>query len=127
MMMVMVVDDEADIGLLFKQQFRKEIRRGDMQFHFALNGDEALEMLRGDLGADLVLILSDVNMPGMGGLDLLQAIKEARGDLPVFMITAYDDESTYNEAMARGANDYITKPIDFHALKEKIEAIRNSA
>lgn len=127
MMLVMVVDDEADIGLLFKQQFRKEIRRGDMRFHFALNGDEALEMLRGDIGADLVLILSDINMPGMGGLDLLEAIKGDRNDLPVFMITAYDDESTYNEAMARGANDYITKPIDFHALKVKIDAIRNSA
>ncbi len=127
MMLVMVVDDEADIGLLFKQQFRKEIRRGDMQFHFALNGDEALEMLRGDIGADLVLILSDINMPGMGGLDLLEAIKGDRNDLPVFMITAYDDESTYNEAMARGANDYITKPIDFRALKAKIDAIRNSA
>lgn len=127
MMLVMVVDDEADIGLLFRQQFRKEIRRGEIQFHFAQNGDEALEMLRGDMGADLVLILSDINMPGMGGLDLLEAIKGDRRDLPVFMITAYDDESTYNEAMARGANDYITKPIDFHALKAKIDAIRNSA
>lgn len=127
MMWVMVVDDEADIGLLFKQQFRKEIRRGEIQFHFAQNGDEALTMLRGEIGADLVLILSDINMPGMGGLDLLEAIKGDRSDLPVFMITAYDDESTYNEAMARGANDYITKPIDFHALKAKMDAIRNSA
>ncbi len=127
MMLVMVVDDEADIGLLFKQQFRKEIRRGEIQFHFALDGDEALKMLEGDLGTDLVLILSDINMPGMGGLDLLQAIKAVRDDLPVFMITAYDDKSTYNEAMARGANDYITKPIDFPALKEKMEAIRNRA
>ncbi len=127
MMLVMVVDDEADIQLLFKQQFRKEIRSGDVAFRFALSGDEALELLNGDLGTDLVLILSDINMPGMSGLDLLRAIKTARPELPVFMITAYDDKSTYDEAMENGAGDYIAKPIDFQALKQKMIAMRNNA
>jgi CheY-like chemotaxis protein len=127
MMLVLVVDDEADIQLLFKQQFRKEIRGGTIEFRFAFGGDEALALLGGDLGTDLVLILSDINMPGMSGLDLLRAIRIDRPDLPVFMITAYDDASTYDEAMESGANDYIAKPIDFQALKEKILAIRNSA
>tara|TARA_R110001592_G_scaffold79857_1_gene238488 strand:+ start:1304 stop:1687 length:384 start_codon:yes stop_codon:yes gene_type:complete len=127
MMLIMVVDDETDIQLLFEQQFRKEIRNDELKFHFAFSGDEALKTLQGELGTDLVLILSDVNMPDMSGLDLLRCIRQDRTDLPVFMITAYDDEGTYQEAMERGANDYIAKPIDFHALKQKIIAIRNSA
>ena len=127
MMLIMVVDDEADIQLLFKQQFRKEIRRGEMQFHFALSGNEALELLNGNLGTDLVLILSDINMPGMSGIDLLRRIKKTRPELPVFMITAYDDKATCDEAMESGAGDYIAKPIDFHLLKQKILAIRNNA
>ena len=126
MMLVMVVDDEADIELLFRQQFRKEIRSGEIDFRFALGADEALNILQGDLGTDLVLILSDINMPGMNGLDLLLAIKADRPDLPVFMLTAYDDAATYSQAVERGANDYITKPIDFPTLKEKMSALRKN-
>ena len=127
MMLVMVVDDEADIELLFRQQFRKEIKQGDIDFRFALGGDEAMEILHGDLGTDLVLILSDINMPGMNGLDLLSAIKVERPDLPVFMLTAYDDATTHDQAVDRGASDYITKPIDFPTLKAKMTALRNNA
>jgi len=127
MMHVMVVDDEADIQLLFQQHFRRELRGGELTFHFAFSGDEALRRAAGELGADLVLILSDINMPGMSGLELLRAIKGHRPDLPVFMITAYDDESTYREVMEIGADDYIAKPIDFQSLKQKMLAIRNRA
>lgn len=127
MMLVMVVDDEADIQVLFQQQFRKEIRSGEVAFHFAMDGAEALKLLHGDLGTNLVLILSDINMPGMSGLELLRAIRVDHPNLPVIMITAYDDESTYQEAMDSGANDYIAKPIEFHTLKQKMLAIRNSA
>ena len=127
MMLILVVDDEVDIQMLFKQQFRKEIRNGELGLHFAISGDEALTVLSGKLGTDLVLILSDINMPGMNGLELLRAIRADRPDLPVFMITAYDDRATYNEAMESGANEYISKPIDFSALKQKMLAIRNSA
>lgn len=127
MMHILVVDDEPDVQLLFKQQFRKEIRSQQLVFHFALDGDTALDLIRGDLGPDLVLILSDINMPGMSGIELLRHIRAARPNLPVFMITAYDDEATHAEAMENGANDYIGKPIDFSALKERILALRNSA
>lgn len=122
-MHIMVVDDEPDIQLLFEQRFRKEIRSGEMQFHFAFSGDEALNVLGSSEGTDLVLILSDINMPGMSGLDLLKEIRVQRPSLPVFMITAYDDREKYESAMASGANDYIAKPIDFSELKEKMRAL----
>jgi CheY-like chemotaxis protein len=115
---VLVVDDEPDTEALFKLAFRREIRQGKIDFHFAFNGTEALQYLS-DQEHHVVLILSDVNMPGMSGLDLLRRIRDLPSDLPVYMITAYGRE-TENEAMTTGANGFLTKPIDFDALKPQI-------
>jgi two-component system chemotaxis response regulator CheY len=122
-MLIMVVDDESDIQILFEQRFRKEIKSGEMAFRFAFSGDEALGILNGTDGTDLVLILSDINMPGMSGIDLLREIRVLRPELPVFMITAYGDQEKYESAMASGANDYIAKPIDFAELKAKMLSV----
>lgn len=126
-MLIMVVDDEPDIQMLFEQRFRKEIRGGELQFCFAFSGSEALAVLNSSAGTDLVLILSDINMPGMSGLELLLEIKGRRPGMPVFMITAYDDQEKYREAMDCGANDFLAKPLDFGELKEKILSLRNDA
>ncbi|MBL7649503.1 MAG: response regulator [Candidatus Hydrogenedentes bacterium] len=126
-MLIMVVDDEPDIQMLFEQRFRKEIRSGELQFRFAFSGSEALEVLNSSAGTDLVLILSDINMPGMSGLELLREIKGHRPGIPVFMITAYDDQEKYREAMDCGANDYLAKPLDFGELKEKILSVRKTS
>jgi len=123
-MLIMVVDDEPDIQMLFEQRFRKEIRSGELQFRFAFSGVEALEVLDSTDSTDLVLILSDINMPGMSGLELLREIKARRPGIPVYMITAYDDQEKYREAMDCGANDYLAKPLDFGELKEKILSAR---
>jgi YesN/AraC family two-component response regulator len=119
-MKVMVVDDEEDIQSLFKQKFRKEIKAGQIEFHFALSAETALEYLENDDEASIVLILSDINMPGMNGLELLKILKEKFAELKVFMITAYGDERNYQTAIAYGADDYITKPVNFDTLKNKI-------
>jgi len=119
-MKVMVVDDEEDIQSLFKQKFRKEIKAGQIEFHFALSAETALEYLENDDEASIVLILSDINMPGMNGLELLKILKEKFAELKVFMITAYGDERNYQTAIAYGADDYITKPVNFDVLKNKI-------
>jgi len=119
-MNVMVVDDEEDIQSLFKQKFRKEIKAGQIEFHFALSAETALEYLENDDEASIVLILSDINMPGMNGLELLKILKEKFTDLKVFMITAYGDERNYQTAIAYGSDDYITKPVNFDVLKNKI-------
>lgn len=121
-MKILVVDDERDIQPLFQQRFRKEIRKGEVEFVFAYSGEEALEKLNG-YKHEAVLILSDINMPGMSGLDLLGQIKEKHHEPPpvVMMITAYGDAENYNRAMELGADDFITKPVDFGALKEKIK------
>ena len=123
-MLIMVVDDEPDIQMLFEQRFRKEIRGGELQFRFAFSGVEALAVLDGADSADLVLILSDINMPGMSGLELLREIKARRPGISVYMITAYDDQEKYREAMDCGANDYLAKPLDFGELREKIFSAR---
>jgi two-component system chemotaxis response regulator CheY len=119
-MKVMVVDDEPDMQLLFEQRFRRELGEGRVQFIFAQSGDEALSYLEGQDGADLVLILSDINMPGMSGLDLLRQLKSRKRELPVYMITAYSDESSHTQALEYGADDYLTKPLDFQELRDKI-------
>lgn len=126
-MFIMVVDDEPDIQMLFEQRFRKEIRSGAISFRFAFSGDEAMEVLNSTAGTDLVLILSDINMPGMSGLELLREIKQCRPALPVFMITAYDDQEKYREAMDCGANEYLAKPLDFGELREKILSLGGEA
>ena len=116
----LVVDDESDVQFLFTQKFRKEVRKGLLEFVFALSGEQALEMLKSGEAADVVVVLSDVNMPGMSGLDLLAAIQEGFPNLQVYMITAYDDGKLRTTAMAGGARGYLTKPIDFGTLKEEV-------
>ncbi len=123
-MKILVVDDEKDVQTLFQQRFRKEIKNGDFDFAFAYSGDEALDYLN-RLAHEAVLILSDINMPGMSGLELLKKIKSKYENPPpvVMMITAYGDSENYKTAMSLGADDFITKPVDFNLLKEKLKAI----
>jgi CheY-like chemotaxis protein len=124
-MKILVVDDEKDVQVLFEQRFRKEIRNNEMEFVFAYSGEEALLYLNGH-DHEAVLILSDINMPGMSGLELLGHIKEKYVAPPplVMMITAYGDAENYNTAMKLGADDFLTKPVDFTSLKEKLKAIK---
>jgi CheY-like chemotaxis protein len=121
-MKILVVDDEQDIKTLFEQRFRKEIRNGEFAFAFANSGEEALNYLH-KFEHEIVLILSDINMPGMSGLDLLQKIKQMYVVPPpvVMMITAYGDEENYNRSVSLGADDFLTKPLDFTLLKEKLK------
>lgn len=122
-MNVLVVDDEADMQMLFEQRFRKEIRDGIFHFAFANSGEQALEYLNKH-NHEAVLILSDINMPGMSGLELLRRIKEKYETPPpvVMMVTAYGDDENYNQAMKLGADDFLTKPVDFASLKDKLKA-----
>jgi CheY-like chemotaxis protein len=121
-MKILVVDDETDVKTLFEQRFRKEIKNNEVEFAFAFSGEEALAYMI-KYHHEAVLILSDINMPGMSGLQLLQEIKEKYETPPpvVMMITAYGDDDNYNEAMRLGADDFLTKPIDFTVLKEKLK------
>jgi CheY-like chemotaxis protein len=120
-MKILVVDDEIDIKDLFLQKFRKEIKSGVMEFNFATSGEEALEFLKG-YDPESVLILSDINMPGMTGIELLRRIREKHPTSPpeVMMITAYGDEANRTAAMSLGADDFLTKPLDFNELKTKL-------
>ena len=120
-MKILVVDDERDIETLFVQRFRKEIRNHDVEFAFATSGEEALTYLS-RLMHETVLILSDINMPGMSGLQLLEQIKKRFENPPpvVMMITAYGDNENFDTAMKLGADDFLTKPLDFNLLKEKL-------
>ncbi|MEO6537925.1 MAG: response regulator [Ferruginibacter sp.] len=122
-MKILVVDDEQDVKVLFEQRFRKEIKSGEMHLEFAFSGEQALEYMRAN-EHEAVLILSDINMPGMSGLELLRNIKEKYDTPPpvVMMITAYGDDENYNLAMKLGADDFLTKPVDFIALKEKLKS-----
>ncbi len=121
-MNILVVDDEADMQMLFEQRFRKEIRDGKFHFAFATSGEDALDYM-GQHQHQAVLILSDINMPGMNGLELLRHIKEKYEKPPpvVMMVTAYGDEENYQQAMRLGADDFLTKPLDFTLLKEKLK------
>jgi len=124
-MKILVVDDERDIQTLFEQRFRKEIKENLMSFAFAFSGEEALAYLdQKEHGA--VLILSDINMPGMSGLELLKHIKSRYHKPPpvVMMMTAYGDADNYNLAKNLGADDFLTKPVDFYHLKEKLNTIQ---
>ncbi len=125
MIRIMVVDDERDVESLFRQKFRKEMRDGLIDFHFTFSGEDALEYLNTANAADLVLILSDINMPGITGIELLRILKEKYAHLKVFMITAYDDKEKYEKAIQYGAEKYFIKPIDFEMLKKKIFSIIN--
>ena len=124
-MKVLVVDDEADVQPLFLQRFRKEIRNNEIEFSFAQSGEEALDYLK-EKHSEVVLILSDINMPGMSGIELLTHIRHDYKLPPppvVMMITAYGDEENYRQAMDKGANDFLTKPLDFNLLKEKLKPL----
>ena len=121
-MKILVVDDEKDMQALFEQRFRNEIKSGEILFAFASSGEEALEYIKKH-EHEVVLILSDINMPGMSGLVLLEKIKQMFAIPPpiVMMVTAYGDTENYNIAMELGADDFLTKPVDFVALKEKLK------
>lgn len=121
-MKILVVDDERDVQMLFEQRFRKEMRSGEMEFAFAFSGEDALHYMQAH-HQEAVLILSDINMPGMSGLDLLKQIKDHYEKPPpvVMMITAYGDSENYDRAMQLGADDFLTKPVDFGELKEKLK------
>lgn len=117
---ILVVDDEPDVVALFKRRFRRELRRGDFAMHFAGSGEEALVALSAGIEPAAVLILSDINMPGMSGFALLAETKRRWPELPVAMITAYGDEDSRRRAYEAGASDFLTKPLDFERLKLKI-------
>jgi CheY-like chemotaxis protein len=123
-MKILVVDDEKDVKALFEQRFRKEMKNGEMNFAFAFSGEEALGYLDKHVH-EAVLILSDINMPGMSGLELLKQIKQNHHQPPpvVMMITAYGDADNYSRAIKLGADDFLTKPVDFSILKDKLKAI----
>ena len=119
-MKVMVVDDEQDVQFLFRQKFRRELKQNQIILDFTLSSEEALEYLQNQLTNCLLLIIADINMPGMNGLELLKIIKERFPNIKVFIITAYDDEQKYQIAKDYGADEYMTKPIEFDKLKAKI-------
>jgi YesN/AraC family two-component response regulator len=110
------VDDEKDIEPLFRQRFRKEIRKGEFSFYFMFSADQAIDFLQGHQ-REILLLLSDINMPEMNGFELLKYVKENIQGLQVIMVTAYGDEENYNKAMKYGADGFITKPINFKELK----------
>ena len=120
MVLILVVDDEFDVEMLFRQQFRRELRAGIFRMDFALSAVGALQRMSDVAAASLILILSDINMPGMTGLELLPKAKAIRPDVPVIMITAYGDADTERKALAGGADALLTKPIDFDALRNRI-------
>jgi DNA-binding NtrC family response regulator len=119
-MRLIVVDDEMDIQFLFQQKFRKELRRGEVQIIYALDGTSALKLIEGIENPESYLMLSDINMPRMSGIELLKKIKELYPNLKVIMITAYGDEQNVLAAKKYGAEEYFTKPIEFDVLKEKL-------
>jgi CheY-like chemotaxis protein len=120
-LLILVVDDEPDVEMLFRQQFRRDLRSGRFAMEFALSAPAALETMSAAKGVSLILILSDINMPGMSGLELLPKAKAARPDVPIIMITAYGDAETKRKALEGGAEALLTKPIDFGALRTEIE------
>ena len=120
---ILIVDDEPDVAELFRQRFRREARQGTYVLHFASSGEEALEMLAHEIEPQLIVILSDINMPGMDGLTLLREVKRLRPDLPVMMVTAYGDDERRRRATEYGAAEFITKPVDFDRLKHQLQQL----
>ena len=120
---ILIVDDEPDVADLFRQRFRREARQGTYVLHFAASGGEALDKLTGEIRPQLIVILSDINMPGMDGLALLREIKLRQPDLPVMMVTAYGDEERRRRASEYGASEFLTKPVDFDALKAQLRQL----
>ena len=120
-LLVLVVDDEPDVEILFRQQFRRELRAGRFTMEFAPSAPAALNRMTDAEAVSLILILSDINMPGMSGLELLPKARAARPDVPIIMITAYGDAETKRKALEGGAEALLTKPIDFVLLRNEIE------
>jgi CheY-like chemotaxis protein len=120
-LLVLVVDDEPDVEMLFRQQFRRDLRSGRFTMEFAQSGDSALQRINDAADVSIILILSDINMPGMTGLELLPKAKAARPDVPIIMITAYGDAETKRKALDAGAEALFTKPIDFGMLRNEID------
>ena len=122
----MIVDDEPDIADLFRQRFRREVRQGDYVLHFAGSGEEALQRFA-EIRPELIVILSDINMPGMDGLELLREVRLLRPDLPVLMVTAYGDDERRRRADELGAAAFLSKPIDFDQLKQQLSQLMPGA
>jgi len=119
--LVLVVDDEPDVEALFRQQFRRDLRAQRFMMDFANSAADALSRVAASIDRSLILILSDINMPGMTGLEMLPKVKEMRPEVPVIMITAYGDADTKRKALENGATGLLTKPIDFAVLREEID------
>ena len=121
-LLILVVDDEPDVEVLFRQQFRRELRAGRFAMEFARSAPMALQRITNAGDEPLILILSDINMPGMSGLELLPKVKAIRPDVPIIMITAYGDPDTKRKALENGAEALLTKPIDFGTLRSEIDS-----
>lgn len=117
---ILVVDDEHDVEILFKQQFRREIRSGELELAFAFSGKEALEVLESTEPPEILYMFSDINMPGMTGLELLDSVKQKYPKIQVSMISAYGDDENYQNAIQSGAKEFFTKPINFENLRQEI-------
>lgn len=124
-MKILIVDDERDVETLFRQKFRKEVRNNNLELNFAFSGKEAMEILQKKDPPDVVYVFSDINMPGMTGLELLDKIKARFPDIMVSMISAYGDPENYNKAISSGAKQFFTKPIDFESLRMEIRQMMN--
>ena len=121
-LLILVVDDEPDVELLFRQHFRRDLRAGRFSLEFAQSAPVALQRISDASAESLILILSDINMPGMSGLELLPKAKAMRPDVPIIMITAYGDTETKRKALENGAEALLTKPIDFGTLRSEIDS-----
>jgi DNA-binding NtrC family response regulator len=119
-MKILIVDDERDVEDLFRQKLRKEIKSGQLELVFAFSGNEALEILGSENPPKVVYVFSDINMPGMSGLEMLEIVKSRFPHIQVSMISAYGDADNYNKAMKSGAKGFFTKPVDFESLKKEI-------
>ena len=119
---ILVVDDEHDVEILFKQQFRREIRSGELELTFAFSGNEALQLLESTEPPEILYVFSDINMPGMTGLELLDTVKQRYPKIQVSMISAYGDDDNYQNAIQSGAKEFFTKPINFDTLRQEIRS-----
>ena len=117
---ILVVDDESDVELLFNQKFRHELRNGDYKIDYALNGEAALQYLRALDPLDIAIVITDINMPGMSGFELLHILKNDYPALPVMVVTAYGDPQNFEKTRTMGADDFLTKPVNFEVLKDKL-------